>query len=92
MCPTNSGNIVDEREIKARELEHILTERQRKADGITEEMTKQIDSLIGKVSAKMDEIGSSLDSSINDTIGKELTESRKLSEKQMAELEELKQF
>ena len=28
-------NIVDEREVKAKELELILNERQRKADGIT---------------------------------------------------------
>ena len=46
-------DIVDEREIKAKELEYILDERQRKADSITEEMTKQIDNLIDKVSEKM---------------------------------------
>lgn len=83
-------NIVDEREGKARELESILHERQRQADGIAEEMTKQIDALIGKVSAKMDEIGNSIASSVNDTVGKELEESRQLSEKQIEELKELR--
>ncbi|MBQ8625556.1 MAG: hypothetical protein IJ419_05305 [Agathobacter sp.] len=78
-------NIVDEREGKAKELEYILSERQRKADGITEEMTKQIDTLIGKVSAKMDEIGTS----INETVGKELSDNRELNEKQITELKEL---
>jgi len=86
-------NIVDEREGKARELEDILTERQKKADGITEEMTKQIDSLIGKVAAKMDEIGISINESMNasvSVVGREISESRQLSEKQLAELQELK--
>lgn len=78
-------NIVDEREGKARELENILNERQKKADGITEEMTKQIDTLIGKVSAKMDEIGTS----ISENVGKELSDNRQLNEKQLAELKEL---
>lgn len=90
-------NIVDEREGKAKELESILSERQKKADGITEEMTKQIDSLIGKVTAKMDEIGVSIHESMNaslnasvSVIGRDITESRQLSEKQIEELQELK--
>lgn len=73
-------NIVDEREIKAKELEYILDERQRKADGITAEVSKQIDNLIEKVSAKMEEIG--------DTIGKDLENGQKLSEEQIEELKE----
>lgn len=81
-------HIVDEREGKAKELEYILSERQRKADGITEEMTKQIGSLIDKVSAKMDEI----ETSIHENVGKELSENRELSEKQLAELNELKEL
>ena len=90
-------NIVDEREGKAKELESILTERQKKADGITEEMTKQIDSLIGKVTEKMDAIGISINESMNaslnasvSAVGREITESRQLSEKQIEELQELK--
>lgn len=70
--------IVDEREIKAKELEYILDERQKKADGITEEVTKQIDSLIDKVSAKMEAIGASL--------GKELQEGQRINERQLEEL------
>lgn len=70
--------IVDEREIKAKELEYILDERQRKADGITEEVTKQIDSLIDKVSEKMEAIGASL--------GKELQDGQKVNEQQLEEL------
>lgn len=70
--------IVDEREIKAKELEYILDERQRKADGITEEVTKQIDSLIDKVSEKMEAIGVSL--------GKELQDGQKVNEQQLEEL------
>lgn len=73
-------NIVDEREVKAKELELILNERQRKADGITEEVAKQIDNLIEKVSAKMDEIGIAIENDVKD--GKEF------SEQQAAELKE----
>ncbi len=88
-------NIVDEREGKARALEGILTERQRKADDITEEMTKQIDSLIDRVSAKMDEIGVSISSSVNSSvssIGRGLEDNYQLSEKQIQELQELKEL
>ena len=70
--------IVDEREIKAKELEYILDERQKKADGITEEVTKQIDSLIDNVSEKMEAIGASL--------GKELQEGQRINERQLEEL------
>lgn len=85
-------NIVDEREGKARELEYILTERQKKADGITEEMNKQIESLIDKVSAKMDEIGTTISTSVNASVGEKLEEGQQLSEKQLAELQELKEL
>lgn len=70
--------IVDEREVKAKELEHILNERQRKADGITEEVTKQIDSLIDKVTEKMEAIGASL--------GKELQDGQQVNGRQLEEL------
>ena len=70
--------IVDEREGKAKELEYILGERQRQADGITEEVTKQIDSLIDKVTEKMEAIGASL--------GQELQDGQKLNERQIEEL------
>lgn len=65
-------SIVDEREVKAKELEYILNERQKKADGITEEVAKQIDNLIEKVSAKMDEIGVAIENDVKD--GKEFSE------------------
>lgn len=73
-------NIVDEREGKAKELEYILNERQRKADGITAEVSKQIDALIEKVTAKMDEIGVSIE--------KDVTEGQKITAEQMEELKE----
>lgn len=73
-------NIVDEREVKAQELEHILAERQRKADGITAEVAKQIDNLIEKVAAKMDAIGTS--------IGTDLENGQKLTAEQLGELQE----
>ena len=72
--------IVDEREIKAKELEYILDERQRKADGITEEVTKQIDSLIDKVAEKMEAIGASL--------GNQLQDGQKINERQLEELKD----
>ncbi len=72
--------IVDEREVKAKELEYLLDERQRKADGITEEVTKQIDSLIDKVAEKMDAIGASL--------GQGLQDGQKLTERQIEELKD----
>lgn len=67
-------DIVDEREIKAKELEYILADRQKKADGITEEVTKQIDYLIDKVSEKMEAIGTSL--------GEQLKEGQNVNERQ----------
>jgi len=73
-------HIVDEREVKAKELEDILNERQRKADGITEEVEKQIDSLIEKVSAKMDEIGVAIE--------KDLEDGQEYSKQQAIELKE----
>ena len=72
--------IVDEREVKAKELEHLLGERQRKADGITEEVARQIDSLIDKVTEKMEAIGVSL--------GKELQDGQKINERQLEELKD----
>lgn len=73
-------HIVDEREVKAKELEDILNERQRKADGITAEVSKQIDALIEKVTAKMDEIGVSIE--------KEVSDGQKITAEQMEELKE----
>ena len=73
-------NIVDEREGKAKELQNILEERQRKADGITEEMNKQIDNLIEKVTAKMSEIEASM--------SEDLADGRKISEEQAAQMKE----
>jgi len=73
-------HIVDEREVKAKELECILNERQRKADGITAEVSKQIDALIEKVTAKMDEIGVSIE--------KEVSDGQKITAEQMEELKE----
>lgn len=70
--------IVDEREVKAKELEYLLDERQRKADAITEDVTKQIDSLIDRVAEKMDEIDASLEQG--------LKEGQKLTENQIEEL------
>lgn len=53
-------SIVEERESKAEELQQILDERQEKADGITAVVAKQIDVLIEKVNAKMQEIEASM--------------------------------
>lgn len=71
--------LVDEREGKAKELETILDERQKKADGITEEVSKQIENLIDKVTSKMEQIGVSL--------GKDLQEGQSLSSKQLEDLQ-----
>ncbi len=79
-------NIVDEREGKAKELESILTERQKQADGIAEDMAKevtaeitsQIDVIIERVTSKIDELSV--------TIGKDLGDGQKLTEQQYAEL------
>ena len=71
-------SIVDEKEGKAKELELILDERQKKADGITEEVSKQIESLIDKVTSKMEQIGVSL--------GQELQDGQKLGGQQIEDL------
>lgn len=71
-------NIVDEREGKAKELETILDERQKKADGITEEVSKQIENLIDKVTSKMEQIGVSL--------GRELQDGQMLGGQQIEDL------
>lgn len=54
------ADIVEEREIKAEELKQILDERQVKADGITAQVEHQIDILIDRVNAKMQEIETSM--------------------------------
>lgn len=66
--------LVNERQEKADELGQILKERQEKADGITAEVERQIDSLIEKVAAKMDEIEASMKADVAD--GKEFNEKR----------------
>lgn len=64
--------LVSARETKANDLQVILDERQKKADAITVEVEKQIDALINKVSAKMDEIEGSMSSNIEE--GKRVNE------------------
>ena len=66
--------LVDERQEKADALGQILEERQKKADGITAEVERQIDNLIGKVSAKMEEIEVSMKADVAD--GKRLNEEK----------------
>ena len=66
--------LVDERQEKADALGQILEERQKKADGFTAEVEKQIDRLIGKVSAKMEEIEVSMKEDVAD--GKRLNEEK----------------
>ena len=58
--------LVDERQEKADELGQILEERQKKADGFTAEVERQIDNLIGKVTAKMEEIEASMKEDVAD--------------------------
>lgn len=72
--------LVNERRIEAMELEHLLGERQEKADSITEEVAKQIDNLIDKVSEKLEAIGVSL--------GKELQDGQKNYGIQLKELKD----
>ncbi len=66
--------LVDERQEKADALGQILEERQKKADGFTAEVEKQIDRLIGKVSAKMEEIEVSMKEDVAD--GKRINEEK----------------
>lgn len=72
--------LVDERRVEAMELEHLLGERQEKADSITEEVSKQINSLIDKVSEKLETIGVSL--------GKELQDGQKINKLQFEDLKD----
>ena len=76
-------SLLDSRETEAQELQtlvderalgQILEERQKKADGFTAEVEKQIDRLIGKVSAKMEEIEVSMKEDVAD--GKRLNEEK----------------
>ena len=55
-------------------LGQILKEREEKADGITAEVERQIDLLIEKVAAKMDEIESSMQEDVAD--GKRFNEEK----------------
>ena len=73
-------NIVDEKEGKAKELQDILEERKKNADVITEEMNKQIDHLIEKVTAKMSEIEASM--------SEDLAGGRKINEEQATKMRE----
>ncbi len=61
-------------EEKADALGQILEEREKKPDGFTAEVEKQIDRLIGKVSAKMEEIEVSMKEDVAD--GKRLNEEK----------------
>lgn len=66
--------LVDERQEKADALDQILQERQEKADGLTIEVEKQIDSIIAKVAAKMDEIEATMKDDVAD--GKRFNEEK----------------
>lgn len=70
--------LVDEREGKAKELSNLVDERQKKADGITEEVSRQIENLIDKVTTKMEQIGVSL--------GQELQEGQSFTSRQLEDL------
>ena len=67
-------SLLDSRETEAQELQTLVDERQKKADGFTAEVEKQIDRLIGKVSAKMEEIEVSMKEDVAD--GKRLNEEK----------------
>ena len=67
-------SLLDSRETEAQELQTLVDERQEKADGFTAEVEKQIDRLIGKVSAKMEEIEVSMKEDVAD--GKRLNEEK----------------
>lgn len=76
--------IVQERELKAEELQQILDERQQRADGISAEVTKQIDVLIDKVNAKMQEIEQNINSDI-ENMEKSISDNLEESQKETAE-------
>lgn len=64
--------LLDERQEKADELGKLLEERQDLAEDVSSEVERHIDSLIAKVTAKMDEIESSMRRDVAD--GKRLNE------------------
>lgn len=72
--------LVDERQEKADALDQILQERQEQADGLTHEVEKQIDSIIAKVAAKMDEIEA--------TMKDDVAEGKRFNEEKAKELKE----
>ena len=65
---------MDERQEKADALDQILQERQEKADSLTSEVEKQIDNIIAKVAAKMDEIEATMKDDVAD--GKRFNEEK----------------
>ena len=67
-------SLVDERQEKADDLDQILQERQEKADSLTSEVEKQIDNIIAKVAAKMDEIEATMKDDVAD--GKRFNEEK----------------
>ena len=67
-------SLVDERQEKADALDQILQERQEKADSLTSEVEKQIDTIIAKVAAKMDEIEATMKDDVAD--GKRFNEEK----------------
>ena len=67
-------SLVDERQEKADALDQILQERQEKADSLTSEVEKQIDNIIAKVAAKMDEIEATMKDDVAD--GKRFNEEK----------------
>ena len=67
-------SLVDERQEKADALDQILQEREEKADSLTSEVEKQIDNIIAKVAAKMDEIEATMKDDVAD--GKRFNEEK----------------
>ena len=80
-------SIVNEREGKAEEWQHILVERQEEADKIVTEFTKKVDDLADRVTAKMTEIETSISGQVAEVkraSEEQLASNRKLNEDQIA--------
>jgi chromosome segregation ATPase len=67
--------LVNERTDKAEELQQIVNERQEKADGITAEVARQINGMVEKVDARLEDVDEHLDTmsrTMSDQVGGKL--------------------
>lgn len=79
-------SLVDERQEQADSLEIIVKERQEQTEKVAAEVEKQLDVLIAKVGAKMDQIERSMKQSLDQVVKGDMEENRRVNREQAMEM------